>query len=74
MFGLQWNAEIAHYNEAREKKLPLVQEVDSKVKELCQAISDLNLDQVKMRTSIRKLKEKTTELDKEVRLSAANTV
>lgn len=74
MFGLQWNAEIAHYNEAREKKLPLLQEVGSKVKELRQAISDLNLDQVKLRTSTRKLKEKTTEVDKKVRLSAANIV
>ncbi|KAK9911620.1 hypothetical protein M0R45_035516 [Rubus argutus] len=66
MFGLQWNAEIAHYNEAREKELPLLQVVGSKVKELRQAISDLNLDQVKLRTSTRKLKEKTIEVDKEI--------
>ncbi|XP_062000301.1 kinetochore protein NUF2 homolog [Rosa rugosa] len=62
----QWNTEIAHYKETREKELPLVQEVDSKVKELRQTISDLNLDQVKLRTSIRKLKEKAAEMDKEM--------
>lgn len=67
MFVLQWNAEITHYNETKEKELPLVEEVDSKVKELRQTISDLNLEQVKLRTSIRKLKEKTAEMDKEVR-------
>nr|XP_011469400.1 PREDICTED: coiled-coil domain-containing protein 158-like isoform X2 [Fragaria vesca subsp. vesca] len=62
----QWNAEITHYNETKEKELPLVEEVDSKVKELRQTISDLNLEQVKLRTSIRKLKEKTAEMDKEI--------
>lgn len=67
MFVLQWNAEITHYNETKEKELSLVEEVDSKVKELRQTISDLNLEQVKLRTSIRKLKEKTAEMDKEVR-------
>ncbi|GLT30550.1 hypothetical protein SLA2020_053440 [Shorea laevis] len=35
-------AEIAGYNEAREKELPLVQEVDTKVKELQQSIAGLN--------------------------------
>lgn len=67
MFVLQWNAEITHYNETKEKELTLVEEVDSRVKELRQTISDLNLEQVKLRTSIRKLKEKTAEMDKEVR-------
>ncbi|KAH7575734.1 hypothetical protein JRO89_XS02G0205300 [Xanthoceras sorbifolium] len=39
------NAEIAEYNEAREKELPLVQELDAKVKELRQTIQDLNKHQ-----------------------------
>ncbi|XP_050157588.1 kinetochore protein NUF2 homolog [Malus sylvestris] len=38
----QLNAEIADYNEAREKELPLVQEVDAKVKELHQTASGRN--------------------------------
>ncbi|KAH7575743.1 hypothetical protein JRO89_XS02G0206700 [Xanthoceras sorbifolium] len=39
------NAEIAEYNEARERELPLVQELDAKVKELRQTIQDLNKHQ-----------------------------
>ncbi|TXG53512.1 hypothetical protein EZV62_022681 [Acer yangbiense] len=39
------NAEIAEYNEARERELPLVQEADAKVKELRQTIQDLNKHQ-----------------------------
>ncbi|OMO99859.1 Kinetochore protein Nuf2 [Corchorus olitorius] len=37
----QLNAEIAGYNEARERELPLVQEVDSRVKELRKMIAGL---------------------------------
>lgn len=68
MFALQLNAEIAAYNEAREKELPLVQEVDAKVKELRQTIQDLNKHQMALRTTIKKLKEKTGELEEKVRL------
>lgn len=67
------NAEIAGFNEAREKDLPLLQEVDAKVKELRQTIEGLNNDQVKVRTSLKKLKEKSGEMDKEVRLFSART-
>ncbi|XP_031270354.1 kinetochore protein NUF2 homolog [Pistacia vera] len=59
----QLNAEIATYNEARERELPVVQEVDAKVKELRQTIQDLNKHQMSLRTSIKKLKEKTGELE-----------
>ncbi|KAK1550882.1 hypothetical protein Q3G72_026391 [Acer saccharum] len=52
------DAEIAEYNEARERELPLVEEVDAKVKDLRQNIQDLNKHQVSRRTSIKKLKEK----------------
>ncbi|KAK9929263.1 hypothetical protein M0R45_026367 [Rubus argutus] len=62
----QLNAEIAGFNEAREKDLPLLQEVDAKVKELRQTIEGLNNDQVKVRTSLKKLKEKSGEMDKEI--------
>ncbi|KAK4860405.1 hypothetical protein QYF36_023101 [Acer negundo] len=58
------NAEIAEYNEARERELPLVQEADAKVKELRQTIQDLNKHQVSQRTSIKKLKEKIEEQEK----------
>lgn len=65
------NAEIAEYNEAREKELPLVQEVDAKVKELRQTIAGLNNQQMSLRTSLRKLKEKTGEMEEKVRLLTA---
>ncbi|CAL8108403.1 unnamed protein product [Prunus armeniaca] len=62
----QLNAEIADYNEAREKELPLVQEVDAKVKELRQTIAGLNNQQMSLRTSLRKLKEKTGEMEEKI--------
>ncbi|PQQ11842.1 kinetochore protein Nuf2 [Prunus yedoensis var. nudiflora] len=62
----QLNAEIADYNEAREKELPLVQEVDAKVKELHQTIAGLNNQQMSLRTSLRKLKEKTGEMEEKI--------
>lgn len=68
MFAMQLNAEIEECNEARERELPLVQEVDAKVKELRQTIASLNNHQMSLRTSFRKLKEKTGEMDEKVRL------
>lgn len=65
---MQLNAEIEECNEARERELPLVQEVDAKVKELRQTIASLNNHQMSLRTSFRKLKEKTGEMDEKVRL------
>lgn len=67
VFALQLNAEIEEYNEARERELPLVQEVDAKVKELRQTIAGLNNQQMSMRASYRKLKEKAGEMDEKVR-------
>lgn len=61
------NAEIAAYSEVRERELPLVQEVDAKVKELRQTIQDLNKHQVSLRTTLNKLKEKTGALDEKVK-------
>ena len=68
------NAEIAEYNEARERELPLVQEADAKVKELRQTIQDLNKHQVSQRTSIKKLKEKIEEQEKKVRILMASSL
>lgn len=67
---LQLNAEIAEYDVARERELPLVQEVDAKVKELHQTIAALNNQQSSLRASHRKLKDKTKEIAEEVNLSA----
>jgi len=63
---MQLNAEIAEYNDARERELPLVQDVDGKVKELRQRIGDLNNHQMSQRATYRKLKEMSTEMDGEV--------
>ncbi|KAF2321245.1 hypothetical protein GH714_036159 [Hevea brasiliensis] len=61
----QLNAQISDY-EARERELPLVQEVDANVKELHQTIAGLNNHQLSLRASFRKLKEKTGEMDEEI--------
>ncbi|KAG6767500.1 hypothetical protein POTOM_028705 [Populus tomentosa] len=62
----QLNAEIAEYNDARERELPLAHEVDGKVKELRQKIADLNNHQMSLRASYRKLKERSSEMDGEI--------
>lgn len=49
--------------------MPLVQEVDAKVRELRQTIGALNHKQVSLRTTIKKLKEdKDPEMDQKVNL------
>ncbi|KAF7842707.1 kinetochore protein nuf2 [Senna tora] len=60
---LQLKSEIADCNEARENEASLAQEVDLKVKELRQTIAALNNNQMSLRTSFRKLKEKAAEMD-----------
>ncbi|KAK2966655.1 hypothetical protein RJ640_002353, partial [Escallonia rubra] len=62
----QLNAEIAEYNESREREMPLVQEVDARVKELRQAIPTLNNHQMSLKASIRKIKEKAKEMDEKI--------
>ncbi|KAL0541111.1 hypothetical protein IC582_021146 [Cucumis melo] len=62
----QLNAEITEYNEAREREMPFVQEIDAKVKELHQTIGGLNNQQVSLRAAIRKLKEKAGEMDEKI--------
>ncbi|GLT61611.1 hypothetical protein SLA2020_343060 [Shorea laevis] len=59
-------AEIAGYNEAREKELPLVQGVDTKVKELQQTIAGLNSRQMLLKASYNKLKDKKKEMEKRI--------
>ncbi|GAB2283632.1 hypothetical protein Dimus_018137 [Dionaea muscipula] len=62
----QLNAEITEYNEAREKEMPLVNELDSKIKELRQTVPNLNNHQVSLRGSLRKMKEKAKEMDDKI--------
>ena len=64
---MQLDAEITDYNEARERAMPLVQEIEVKVKDLRQAIPSLNNQQMSLRTSFRKMKEKVAEMDEKVR-------
>ncbi|KAL2338472.1 hypothetical protein Fmac_012918 [Flemingia macrophylla] len=63
---LQLKAEISECNEAREREMPLVKEVESKVKELRQTIGVLNSNQAALRTNMKKLKEKTAEMDEKI--------
>ncbi|TKY60161.1 Kinetochore protein nuf2 [Spatholobus suberectus] len=63
---LQLKAEISECNEAKEREMPLVQEVEAKVKELKQTIAALNNNQMALRTTFRKLKEKTGEMDEKI--------
>ncbi|XP_052184638.1 kinetochore protein NUF2 homolog [Diospyros lotus] len=62
----QLNAEIAQLNESREQELPLAQDVDAKVKELCQTIPGLNNQQMSLKASIRKMKDKAKEMDEKI--------
>ncbi|KAL6345649.1 hypothetical protein AAG906_017384 [Vitis piasezkii] len=62
----QLDAEIADYSEARERERPLVEEVEVKVKELRQTIPSLNNQQMSLRASFRKMKEKVTEMDEKI--------
>ncbi|XAR49393.1 hypothetical protein NMG60_11032579 [Bertholletia excelsa] len=62
----QLNSEIAEQNEAREREMPLVQDVDVKVKELRQTIPGLNNHQMSLKASIKKMKEKAKEMDEKI--------
>ncbi|RVX19625.1 hypothetical protein CK203_005026 [Vitis vinifera] len=62
----QLDAEIADCSEARERERPLVEEVEVKVKELRQTIPSLNNQQMSLRASFRKMKEKVTEMDEKI--------
>lgn len=59
---------IAECNEAREREMPSVQEVDAKVKELHQTIASLNKKQMSLRTTLKQSKEKIAEMEDKVSL------
>ena len=59
---------IDECKEVRGREMPYVQEVDAQVKELRQNIANLNNKQMSLRTDLKKLKEKTVEMDDKVSL------
>jgi len=63
---MQLEREIAECNEAREREMPLVQEEEAKVNELKQSIVALNKHQSSLRSTCRKLKDRTAEMDEKV--------
>ncbi|WCJ18304.1 hypothetical protein M5689_000666 [Euphorbia peplus] len=62
----QLNAKLEEYNVARENELPLVQEVDAKVRELQQTIAGLNKHQMSLSTSLKKLKDTSKAMDGDI--------
>ncbi|WVZ25124.1 hypothetical protein V8G54_003668 [Vigna mungo] len=60
---LHLKGEIAECNEAREREMPLVQEEAAKVNELKQSIEALNKHQSSLRSTLKKLKDRTAEMD-----------
>ncbi|KAI3669516.1 hypothetical protein L6452_40752 [Arctium lappa] len=67
-FKLCWqlNADISKFNESREKEMPLIQEVDTKIKEMRQSISALNKHQMSLKSTFRKKKDATKEMDEKI--------
>ncbi|CAN8245060.1 unnamed protein product [Cochlearia groenlandica] len=62
----QVNAEIAEYDEASERDLPCVQELEANIEELKQRISELNNQQLSLRTTFKEMKEKSTQMDNKI--------
>lgn len=62
----QLNGEIEEHNELREREMPVVQEVDSKVKDLRQSIQNLNSHQMSLKVSLKRMKEKVKEMDEKI--------
>ncbi|KAI7726660.1 hypothetical protein M8C21_024063 [Ambrosia artemisiifolia] len=63
---IKLNADISEFNESREMEMPLIQEVDAKIKELRQSISALNNHQVSLKAIIRKKKDASKEMDEKI--------
>ena len=64
--SFQLNEEIFQFNQLRESEMPLVQEIDAKVKELQQTIQSLNNHQVSLKANRIKTKEKVKEMEAKV--------
>ncbi|KAG9135465.1 hypothetical protein Leryth_007225 [Lithospermum erythrorhizon] len=59
-------AAIEEMNQSTEREMPLVQEISTKVNQLRQTIQGLNNHQMSIKATMRKLKEKAQEIDKEI--------
>lgn len=64
---MQLNADIAEYDEAGERDLPFVQELEANIEELNQKILGLNNQQLSLRATFQKTREKSAQMDDEVR-------
>ncbi|KAL0710964.1 hypothetical protein Bca4012_017942 [Brassica carinata] len=62
----QLKAEIAEFDEASERDLPFVQELEVSIHELSQKIAQLNNEQVSLRATFNKMKEESTQLDDKI--------
>ncbi|MED6185818.1 hypothetical protein PIB30_060757, partial [Stylosanthes scabra] len=62
----QVKSEISNLNEAREREMAVVQEADAKVAELRNTIMFLNKNQMSLRTTLKKLKDKAEEMDSKI--------
>nr|GEX61438.1 probable kinetochore protein NUF2 [Tanacetum cinerariifolium] len=62
----QLNDEISELNEAKEREMPFVQEIETKIKEMQQEIAALNNQQHSLKITIRKRREESTEMDQKI--------
>ncbi|XP_076960048.1 kinetochore protein NUF2 homolog [Bidens hawaiensis] len=63
---IKLNAEISEFNELKEREMPLVQEVEAKIKELQQTITALNKYQLSLKAAISKKKDESKEFDEKI--------
>ncbi|XP_010508072.1 PREDICTED: probable kinetochore protein NUF2 [Camelina sativa] len=62
----QLNAEIGEFDEAAERDLPFVQELEARIEELNQTILALNNQQMSLRATFQQMREKSTQMDNEI--------
>ncbi|XP_023643182.1 LOW QUALITY PROTEIN: kinetochore protein Nuf2 [Capsella rubella] len=64
----QLNAEIGEFDEAVERDLPFVQELEANIQELNQKILGLNMtnEQMSLRATFQEMREKSTQMDNEI--------
>ncbi|XP_010518260.1 PREDICTED: probable kinetochore protein NUF2 [Camelina sativa] len=62
----QLNAEIGEFDEAAERDLPFVQELEARIEELNQTILALNNQQMSLRATFQQMRDKSTQMDNEI--------
>ncbi|AEE33765.1 Kinetochore protein NUF2 [Arabidopsis thaliana] len=62
----QLNAEIGEFDEAVERDLPFVQELEANIEQLNKKILELNNQQMSLRATFQKMREKSTQMDNEI--------